>query len=164
PATAPAASNERRCTSMARPKAAATTSRGAATSPLGTLGGPGSSDLTGTKARSLSWATTPLLPRRRTGLSWCSVAPGKASWLHPFQVIMPGRGMRSTGGCCRTIASMAYDEDLAARIGEVGGGEPDLTERKMFGGLAFLIGGNMAVAASGQGGVLVRADPAQSDS
>lgn len=41
--------------------------------------------------------------------------------------------------------------------------EPRLQEKKMFGGLAFLIGGNMAIAASGQGGVLVRVDPAQSD-
>ena len=58
---------------------------------------------------------------------------------------------------------MAYDEELAARIRELVAGEPDLTEKKMFGGLAFLIGGNMAVAASGQGGALVRVDPAQSD-
>ena len=58
---------------------------------------------------------------------------------------------------------MAYDEDLANRIREQVGGEPGVTEQKMFGGLAFLIGGNMAVAASGQGGVLVRVDPAQSD-
>ncbi len=58
---------------------------------------------------------------------------------------------------------MAYDEALADRIRERLAGELDVTEKKMFGGLAFLIGGNMAVAASGQGGVLVRADPAQSD-
>jgi hypothetical protein len=58
---------------------------------------------------------------------------------------------------------MAYDEELADRIRELVVSEPDLTEKKMFGGLAFLIGGNMAVAASGQGGVLVRVDPAQSD-
>ncbi len=58
---------------------------------------------------------------------------------------------------------MAYDEDLADRIGELLAGESGLTERKMFGGLAFLIGGNMAVAASGQGGVLVRVDPEASD-
>ena len=58
---------------------------------------------------------------------------------------------------------MAYDEDLADRIRELLGSESDLTEKKMFGGLAFLIGGNMAVAASGQGGVLVRVDPAESD-
>jgi TfoX/Sxy family transcriptional regulator of competence genes len=59
---------------------------------------------------------------------------------------------------------MAYDEDLANRIRELVAAEPDLTEKKMFGGLAFLIGGNMAIAASGQGGVLVRVDPAKSDS
>ncbi len=58
---------------------------------------------------------------------------------------------------------MAYDENLADRIRELVAGEPDLTEQRMFGGLAFLIGGNMAVAASGQGGVLVRVDPAESD-
>jgi hypothetical protein len=59
--------------------------------------------------------------------------------------------------------SVAYDEALAHRIRDLTGSEPDVTERKMFGGLAFLIGGNMAVAASGQGGVLVRVDPTQSD-
>jgi TfoX/Sxy family transcriptional regulator of competence genes len=58
---------------------------------------------------------------------------------------------------------MAYDEKLAARIGELVEGEQGLTEQKMFGGLAFLIGGNMAVAASGQGGLLVRADPEESE-
>ena len=58
---------------------------------------------------------------------------------------------------------MAYDEKLAERIRELLGGEADLTEKKMFGGLAFLVGGNMAVAASGQGGVLVRVDPAESE-
>jgi TfoX/Sxy family transcriptional regulator of competence genes len=58
---------------------------------------------------------------------------------------------------------VAYDEELADRIRELIGGHPDVTERKMFGGLAFLIGGNMAVAASGQGGALVRVDPARSD-
>ena len=58
---------------------------------------------------------------------------------------------------------MAYDEHLADRIRELLAGQADLTEQKMFGGLAFLIGGNMAVAASGQGGILVRADPAGSD-
>ena len=66
-------------------------------------------------------------------------------------------------GSSRTIAAVAYDEELASRIRELIGGESGLTEQKMFGGLAFLIGGNMAIAASGQGGVLVRVDPAQSD-
>jgi TfoX/Sxy family transcriptional regulator of competence genes len=58
---------------------------------------------------------------------------------------------------------VAYDEELAARIRELIGGEAALTEKKMFGGLAFLIGGNMAIAASGQGGLLVRVDPEESD-
>lgn len=58
---------------------------------------------------------------------------------------------------------MAYDEELAGRVRELMADEPDLSETKMFGGLAFLIRGNMAVAASGQGGLLVRVDPAASD-
>jgi TfoX/Sxy family transcriptional regulator of competence genes len=58
---------------------------------------------------------------------------------------------------------MAYDEKLAERIRELVAGERKLTEQKMFGGLAFLIGGNMAVAASGQGGLLVHVDPDESD-
>ena len=58
---------------------------------------------------------------------------------------------------------MAYDEELADRIRELVGNERSLTEQKMFGGLAFLVGGNMAVAASGQGGLLVRVDPGESD-
>jgi TfoX/Sxy family transcriptional regulator of competence genes len=51
---------------------------------------------------------------------------------------------------------MAYDEDLADRIREQLGGDPAVTEKKMFGGLAFLVGGKMAVAASGRGGLMVR--------
>ena len=58
---------------------------------------------------------------------------------------------------------MAYDADVADRIRELLAGERDLTEKEMFGGLAFLVAGNMAVAASGQGGILVRVDPAESD-
>jgi TfoX/Sxy family transcriptional regulator of competence genes len=54
---------------------------------------------------------------------------------------------------------VAYDEDLANRIRELIAGEPDVTERRMFGGLAFLVGGNMSVAASGQGGLMVRVPP-----
>ena len=54
---------------------------------------------------------------------------------------------------------MAYDEELAARIRALVAGEPSLAEKKMFGGLAFLVGGNMAIAASSEGGVLVRVDP-----
>ena len=58
---------------------------------------------------------------------------------------------------------MAYDEDLANRIRELVALEPGLTEQKMFGGLSFLIGGNMAVAASGQGGLLLHVDPDETE-
>ncbi len=69
---------------------------------------------------------------------------------------------QQTNGPLRCPA-MAYDEELADRMRELLLGESDVTEKKMFGGLAFLIGGNMAVAASGQGGVMVRVDPEKSD-
>ena len=58
---------------------------------------------------------------------------------------------------------MAYDEDLADRLRELVQGENGVTEKRMFGGLAFLINGNMAVSASGQGGLLLRVDPAETD-
>jgi TfoX/Sxy family transcriptional regulator of competence genes len=58
---------------------------------------------------------------------------------------------------------MAYDEELADRIRELIAGEAGVTEKRMFGGLAFLIGGNMSVAASGQGGLMVRVDPDETD-
>jgi TfoX/Sxy family transcriptional regulator of competence genes len=61
------------------------------------------------------------------------------------------------------MLDMAYDEALADRLRELVGDEDGLAEQKMFGGLAFLIHGNMAVAASGQGGLLVRVDPEQGD-
>jgi TfoX/Sxy family transcriptional regulator of competence genes len=58
---------------------------------------------------------------------------------------------------------MAYDEELANRLRELVQGESGVTERRMFGGLAFLINGNMAVSASSQGGLLLRVDPAETD-
>jgi hypothetical protein len=58
---------------------------------------------------------------------------------------------------------VAYDEELAERIRGLVGDEPNLTEQGMFGGLAFLVGGNMAVAASGKGGMLVRVEPTETD-
>ena len=58
---------------------------------------------------------------------------------------------------------MAYDSDLADRIRLQLQNEGDVTEKRMFGGLAFLVGGNMAVAASGQGGIMVRVDPAETE-
>ena len=54
---------------------------------------------------------------------------------------------------------MAYDEELANRIREVVAGEAGVSEKRMFGGLAFLINGNMAASASGHGGMLLRVDP-----
>jgi hypothetical protein len=57
---------------------------------------------------------------------------------------------------------VAYDEELADRIRAFIGDRADLTEQKMFGGLGFMLGGNMAIAASGQGGILVRVDPEES--
>jgi TfoX/Sxy family transcriptional regulator of competence genes len=57
---------------------------------------------------------------------------------------------------------MAYDEELASRIRALIAAEPGLTEQKMFGGLAFLLNGNMSVAASGEGGIMLRVDPDES--
>ena len=58
---------------------------------------------------------------------------------------------------------MAYDEDLADRIRGSLGETSHVTEKRMFGGLAFLVNGNMAVAASGQGGLMLRVDPEQTE-
>ena len=57
---------------------------------------------------------------------------------------------------------MAYEEALAERIRALVAGVDGVTEKRMFGGLAFLVGGNMAIAASGEGGILVRVDPTES--
>ncbi len=58
---------------------------------------------------------------------------------------------------------MVYDEELAYRLRELLAGESGITEQTMFGGLAFLVDGNMAVSASRNGGLLVRIDPADSE-
>jgi len=58
---------------------------------------------------------------------------------------------------------MAYDEDLANRVRELIANETGVTEKRMFGGLAFLIGGHMSVSVSGQGGLLLRCDPAETE-
>jgi hypothetical protein len=58
---------------------------------------------------------------------------------------------------------VAYDEDLANRIRELIAGEPDVSEETMFGGLVFLVGGKMSVAASGKGDLIVRVDPEETD-
>ncbi|HWE13677.1 MAG TPA: TfoX/Sxy family protein [Solirubrobacteraceae bacterium] len=59
---------------------------------------------------------------------------------------------------------MAYDENLANRVRELVAAEGGVVEKRMFGGLAFLIGGNMSVSVSGQGGLLLRVDPADTES
>jgi hypothetical protein len=58
---------------------------------------------------------------------------------------------------------MSYDEDLANRIRELIGAEPGLSEQTMFGGLAFMLGGHMAVGVSGQGGLMVRVAPEETE-
>jgi TfoX/Sxy family transcriptional regulator of competence genes len=58
---------------------------------------------------------------------------------------------------------MAYDEDLANRVRELLAGEQSVSEMRMFGGLAFLVNGHMSVSASRGGGLLVRLDPAESE-
>ncbi len=57
------------------------------------------------------------------------------------------------------MAPMAYDQELAARIRAALSFEPGITEKRMFGGCAFLLGGNMTAAASGGGGLMLRIDP-----
>lgn len=69
----------------------------------------------------------------------------------------PGVGV----GCDTGV--MAYDEELADRLRAALGDQPELTEKRMFGGLGFMVEGHMAVAASGQGGLMVRVDPADSE-
>jgi TfoX N-terminal domain len=58
---------------------------------------------------------------------------------------------------------VAYDEDLVNRIRELIAGEPDVSEQTMFGGLVFLVGGKMAVAAGGDGSLVARVDPEETD-
>ena len=63
---------------------------------------------------------------------------------------------------------MAYDEGLAGRLRDLLHEEPaaaghELSEKKMFGGLAFLVGGSMAIAVVGEGGVMVRVDPEETE-
>src|SRR5262245_33442012 len=90
----------------------------------------------------------------------------------PLRTMWPHPATRRASRACwtrslrvpRHTSGMAYDEDLANRIRAVVGNEPGLSEKRMFGGLAFLVHGNMAVSASSQGGLLLRIDPAQADS
>ena len=96
----------------------------------------------------------------RRAVRWSRTRAGVASTAASSQTLTllaaPATPVRPSG-------TMAYDEELADRIRELLGARRGLTEKRMFGGLAFLIHGNMAVAASGQGGILVRVDPEDSD-
>jgi hypothetical protein len=58
---------------------------------------------------------------------------------------------------------VAYDVELADRLRELLAREPDVVEKRMFGGLAFMVAGYLAVSASGQGGLLLRVDPARAE-
>ena len=79
----------------------------------------------------------------------------------PLRVPVPLRMVKHV--LPRDTAVVAYDVDLADRLREILANEPGLVERLMFGGLAFMVAGHMAVSASGQGGLLLRVDPAQTD-
>ncbi len=115
-------------------------SRSAPSSPGWTASGPSSSATPGAAASSSpSWTSSSA--RRTPALT--APAPGARPVVHRVS----------------TLGSMAYDEDLAERIRALVATERGLSEKKMFGGIAFLVGGNMAIAASGQGGILVRVDP-----
>ena len=81
--------------------------------------------------------------------------------LHSSESVASRQWKQSAGRVI--IAAMAYDGELADRIREVLAGEPDLSEKSMFGGLAFLIADKIAVSASNQGGLLVRIDPTMTD-
>jgi TfoX/Sxy family transcriptional regulator of competence genes len=100
------------------------------------------------------------LMQARTGATVAS-APKWRNWQTRRTQNPVGREARV--GSTPTFGTMAYDEQLADRIRELLAGERGLREQKMFGGLGFLVDGNMAVAASGQGGLLVRVDPEESD-
>lgn len=63
----------------------------------------------------------------------------------------------------RNTAAMAYDLELADRLRELLAGEPDITQQRMFGGLAFLVNGHLAVAAGNRGGLMLRVDPEQAE-
>ena len=78
-----------------------------------------------------------------------------AAWLFPGGASLVGGAMMSVRG--------RRAPDLADRLRELLAAEPDVTEKRMFGGVAFLLGGRIAVTASGQGGLLVRVDPPQTD-
>jgi TfoX/Sxy family transcriptional regulator of competence genes len=88
---------------------------------------------------------------------------GLFRWLLTLGSKQPGSGAAPLSVGSAILLCMAYDEDLADRVRSALTDQPGLTEKKMFGGLAFLVHGNMAVAASGQGGLLLHIDAADAD-
>jgi TfoX N-terminal domain len=92
-----------------------------------------------------------------------SIAPVRSIVLGLLGSASTGVRRRRRRGLIAIMHGMAYDEDLANRIRELLADEPGVTEKAMFGGLAFLLGGHMAIAASGQDGALVRVDPEETD-
>ena len=94
---------------------------------------------------------------------------GKIDFQPSLKVLSGLAGRRAsavTDPCAATpvyAGHMAYDDDLAYRIRELLSGESGVAEKSMFGGLAFLVDGNMAVAASGHGGLMVRVPPDETD-
>src|SRR4051794_7201843 len=97
---------------------------------------------------------------RRTG-SPCS--RGARTTTSTWRPRWPRRPSSSSTRRVRLAPAMPYDEDLANRLRELLADEDGITEKKMFGGLAFLLNGHMSVSASGKGGLLVRLDPAEAD-
>jgi len=81
----------------------------------------------------------------------------------PPELRARGGGTRRPPGDSRRSRPVAYDEQLASRMRALLAADPDVTEARMFGGVAYLVRGNMAISASGQGGALVRVDPDESD-
>jgi len=79
-------------------------------------------------------------------------------------VMLQGVSLWAAIGVCERLPVMAHDVELANRIRHVVEAERGLTERRMFGGLAFMIHGNMAVSASSKGGLLLRINPADTES
>ena len=78
---------------------------------------------------------------------------------------VPGLGLAAawtTPGARATLRGVAYDEDVAERLRDLLEGQKGVSEKRMFGGLAFLVNGYMAVTASGHGGLLLRCDPGRS--
>ncbi len=102
--------------------------------------------------------------RRSSGPRVEGDVAGRDSTTAPAAVLFPADPIHARPRWrSHTITSVAYDEELADRIRALLPDDAAVSEQAMFGGLAFLVGGNMAVAASGQGGVLVRVDPADSE-